>query len=116
MDTVYLAICAMILMLFLVFGLINSIWSNDELPCDFEDSIDVKDQYEEGNVEIPENCSAMLNYTMQDGTRIERHSYRRGCPCCVKRCIRLFCPFGLYLSTSNKMQRKAMALKVLKLI
>lgn len=106
----------MILMLFLVFGLINSIWSSDKLPCDFEDSIDLYDKLEKGNVEISENCVATLNYTIQDGNRINRDQYPRGCPCCVKRCIRLYCPFGYYLSNGNKVQGKTMALKVLKLI
>lgn len=73
-----------------------------ELPCQFVDSIDISAGVYHPNNSItfrgmlfPEHEYAKVNYILNDGIRpVIVEPYVRGCPCNIKPCIRLCCPFG----------------------
>lgn len=75
---------------------------DDELPCNFIDSINISAGVLHFNQSIlyngmifPEEQYAKVNYILTDGTKptiVE--PYFRGCPCKIRPCIRLCCPFG----------------------
>lgn len=75
-----------------------------ELPCDFVDSIDISTGIPHSNKSIifngmifPEDQYAKVNYVLKDGTKpIIVEPYVRGCPCNIRPCIRLCCPFGTF--------------------
>lgn len=77
--------------------------SSDELPCDFYDSINITEGVHHPNesitfngTEYNDNNYARINYDVVNGTRMEVRPYFRGCPCKIKPCVRLCCPYGMF--------------------
>lgn len=78
------------------------------LPCNFIDSINITDGILQSNKSIlfngilfPKDQYAKVNYNKRNGnsaiTIVE--PYIRGCPCNIKECIRLCCPFGSFVDS-----------------
>lgn len=82
----------------------GAVFSSDVLPCDFQDSINITDgtrdpndnTIEFNNLLFHKNQYAELNYDIDKKTKSRKATapYFRGCPCSIKPCIRLCCPFG----------------------
>lgn len=78
-----------------------------KLPCHFVDSLNISAGVSQFNNSIefngmvfPENQYAEVNYVLKDGKPvIVQPTYVRGCPCNIKPCIRLCCPFGTFVKT-----------------
>lgn len=76
-----------------------------QLPCDFVDSIDISTGIPYTNKSIifngmifPEDQYAKVNYVLKNGTKpIIVEPYVRGCPCNIRPCVRLCCPFGTFV-------------------
>lgn len=74
------------------------------LPCNFIDSIDISGGNLQSNrsiffneIEFSEENYAEVNYILRNGTTSTIvKPYFRGCPCNIKTCIRLCCPFGSF--------------------
>lgn len=83
--------------------------STSELPCEFDDSVNITD----GNV-LPDGSILhngikytkqqfdVVNYRFVNNVkRIKVDAHVRGCPCMVKPCIRLCCPLGSFVNGSG---------------
>lgn len=83
--------------------------STKELPCEFDDSINITD----GNV-LPDGSILhhgikyakgqfeTVNYRfVNNAKRVKVDAHVRGCPCNVKPCIRLCCPLGSFVNVSE---------------
>lgn len=74
------------------------------LPCHFIDSIDISSGILQSNksilfngMEFPEDQYAEVNYVLRNGSKpIVVKPYFRGCPCHIKTCIQLCCPYGSF--------------------
>lgn len=100
----------------LIFGIVltflnsnNALYINDELPCDFRDSINITNgqlqldgaRIHDGTI-YPKEQYALVKYVIVDGRiRVPVKSHYRGCPCNVKPCISLCCPLGSFVRTSH---------------
>lgn len=83
-------------------------WSQalfNELPCDFLDSIDISSGVLQANksiiysgVEYRAENYGEINYILDDEMKpIIVEPYFRGCPCQIKSCVRLCCPYGSFV-------------------
>lgn len=78
-----------------------------ELPCNFLDSIDISNGIMQANnsiiysgVEYQVENYGRINYILNDELKpITVKPYFRGCPCQIKSCIRLCCPYGSFVDT-----------------
>ncbi|XP_031623063.1 G-protein coupled receptor Mth2-like [Contarinia nasturtii] len=77
-----------------------------ELPCKFVDSIDISSGILHANqsitfnkMEFPENQYAKVNYILENGRPVIVEPYFRGCPCNIKPCVRLCCPYGSFVQS-----------------
>lgn len=102
---------------FLVFGIVLTFvnWNNGfflnthELPCDFEDSINITDgivltdgSILHNGIKYTKQQSNTVNYRLVNNMkRIKVDAHVRGCPCNVKPCLRLCCPLGLFVNTGE---------------
>lgn len=80
-------------------------FGSDELPCNFLDSIDISSGVKLSNdsiiykgIEYLKDNYAKVNYTLDNEIkRINVAPHIRGCPCNIKSCIRLCCPYGSFV-------------------
>lgn len=108
-----------LIVIVLIFGLIYliiNLRNGHKLPCDYLDSINITDGTIQpdssiiyNNITYPQDQYFDINYVLRNGskTHINVHSsYRRGCLCNIKPCVRLCCPAGvLYNRVKYKCQR-----------
>lgn len=73
------------------------------LPCDYHDSIDITNGTKHPNNSISLNGHefqpdhyAKINYKVENGKRVRTNPVTRGCPCLIRPCTRLCCPYGTY--------------------
>lgn len=102
----------MVVMLFVLMlqNWMGSVFANGVLPCDFRDSINITDGKRGSNDTIEFNKLlfyreqyAEINYKFNIKTQLTESTapYLRGCPCKIKPCIRLCCPFGTVYNKRN---------------
>lgn len=78
-----------------------------ELPCNFLDSIDISNGIMQANnsiiysgIEYQVKNYGKIDYILNgDQKPITVKPYFRGCPCQIKSCIRLCCPYGSFVDT-----------------
>lgn len=83
--------------------------STNELPCEFEDSINITDGSIQPDGSILNDGTKYtkqqiytVNYRMDNNNkRIKANAHLRGCPCMVKPCLRLCCPLGSFVNMSE---------------
>lgn len=83
--------------------------STNELPCEFEDSINITDgQVLSGGsilhngIEYTKQQYDTVNYRLVNNVkRIKVDAHLRGCPCNVQTCLRLCCPLGEFVNMSK---------------
>lgn len=96
---------AMGVLQFLIFQLISMNWGVTasiitQLPCDFQDSINItdglpgpNDSVQFNGIIFPNGQYAEIDYIVVNETkRTTVNAHWRGCPCNIKNCIRLCCP------------------------
>lgn len=93
--------------LLLALSVLNISWndandSDNSLPCEFYDSIDISAGIRHSNESItynemeftPDNYG-IVDYRFVNGAeRVTVQPYHRGCPCGIRKCTRLCCPYG----------------------
>lgn len=106
-----------LIVIILVAGLIYLIVNlrhGHELPCNYFDSINITDGTLQpdssilyNDITFPKDQYFDINYVLHDGSKTHMHSsYRRGCLCRIKPCVRLCCPAGVFYSNeTQKCQR-----------
>lgn len=84
----------------------NAFHVNQELPCDFIDSINITGGIVDANhnilfngIEFTSDQYATVNYIIDGTDRILVKMHERGCPCMSKPCIRLCCPYGSFVES-----------------
>lgn len=96
----------------------GSVFASDVLPCDFRDSINITDGKRGPNDTIEFNKLlfhrehyAQINYKINNKTLLIESTapYLRGCPCKIKPCIRLCCPFGNAFKKQDGKDKKGCA-------
>lgn len=83
--------------------------STSELPCEYEDSINITAGTHLPNGSILHDGTTYkkqhfhtVNYRMENNNkRIKVDAYLRGCPCMVRPCLRLCCPLGSFVIMSE---------------
>lgn len=94
----------------LIFLIVNLKYGHS-LPCDFLDSINITGGTVQPdasvlfkNITYPRDQYFDINYVLRNGskTRVNVNStYRRGCLCNIRSCIRLCCPDGVFYNNVN---------------
>lgn len=82
---------------------------DNDLPCDFLDSINITDGVEQPNksiifkgIEFPNDHYGRIAYVLNATERVPAESHLRGCPCIDKPCIRLCCPYKSFVKLGSK--------------
>lgn len=83
--------------------------STNELPCEFEDSINITDgrvlsdgSILHNGIKYTKQQFDTVNYRLvNNGKLVKVPSHLRGCPCKVKTCLRLCCPLGSFVNMSE---------------
>lgn len=97
-------------------------WSDgfflSELPCEFEDSVNITGGtrlsdgliWHNGIVYSKQNYEKVHYRLTSNGNRVKVDAHVRGCPCMVKTCLRLCCPLGSFVNINElklgKIQQK----------
>lgn len=83
-------------------------WSNAQLPCHFDDSVNITagdpedgDSIRFNNMLYPNGTYAEIDYTITNGTSQPAAAHIRGCPCLIRPCVRLCCPYGSFVSNKS---------------
>lgn len=78
-----------------------------QLPCDFHDSVNITDGFRHPNKSISfDNIVfsfdeyATVDYVLNGTERVKTESHIRGCPCTIRPCIRLCCPYGSFVENT----------------
>lgn len=110
-----LVLIVIVLISGLIFLIVN-LKNGQKFPCNYLDSINISDGAMQpdssiifNSITYPKDQYFDINYVLRDGskTHINVHSsYRRGCLCNIKPCIRLCCSAGVfYNNVKFKCQR-----------
>lgn len=89
-----------VLLILIVIELISQIFCVEDLPCEFQDSINITNDYMQfdtikfDNITFHRKHYAKIDYNIVDGAKTSSPPYFRGCPCFIKTCIQLCCPYG----------------------
>lgn len=89
-----------VLLILIVLELISQNFCVEDLPCEFQDSINITNSYMQfdtikfENITFKRNHYAKIDYNMVNGRKTSSPPYFRGCPCSIKTCIQLCCPYG----------------------
>lgn len=83
--------------------------STNELPCEFEDSVNITagTRLPDGSivhngVKYTKQQFDTVNYRLvSNANRIKVDAHVRGCPCMVRPCLRLCCPLGSFVHMSE---------------
>lgn len=103
---------------FVIYGIIISTFVNwscgfflstNELPCDFEDSVNITDgmhlpdgSIRHNGIKYTKQHFDTVNYRLVSNANREKvDAHIRGCPCMVKRCLRLCCPLGSFVNMTE---------------
>lgn len=89
-------------------------FSNNNLPCNYLDSIDISNGVQQTNnsiiysgIEYQTKHYGEINYILNDDMKsIIVKPYFRGCPCQIKSCIRLCCPHGSFVDVIKGQQQQ----------
>ena len=107
-----------IILIAAIIYLIVNLRSGHKLPCNYLDSINITDGKLQpdssiifNDITYPKDQYFDINYILQNGSKTHinvNSTYRRGCLCNIKPCIRLCCPAGVfYNNVKFKCQRHA---------
>lgn len=92
----------------------EALFSDRKLPCDYHDSVNISAGIHHLNnsiifngIEYLEKDYAEINFILKDGNKPAIvDPYARGCPCNIKSCIRLCCPYGSIVDGLNFIDHK----------
>lgn len=102
-----LLLIVIVIMCGLIYFIIN-LRNGHNLPCDYLDSINITDgtlqpdtSVTYNNITYPPDQYFDIDYVLRNGSKTHikvQSSYRRGCLCNIKPCVRLCCPAGVLFS------------------
>lgn len=84
-----------------------SLYFDGQLPCDFRDSVNITGGIRHPNKSISFDNTvfsfseyATVHYVLNGKERVQTEPHIRGCPCKIRKCIRLCCPYGSFVKST----------------